>query len=293
LSQKSGNNPPTNPRKYQVQPAQVVSSSPPVTASIPSSNSFQPNNIKSKFRNKPPQDLGGSNFWVFFILFIFFGALFIYLFSDENNQQNTTLSPSNPASTSSQVYNCSNLNLPYMTTEQICDRYHTNKYPSCNSLFSAELISRERKLYPVYECGQPRSSISQNTSNSSTSKPTSIIGKINFLSNVSTSSVISLSSISHNSDAIDYFIDVSNDVSNKLSNHKSNSIAYEEGKVIFKNINITNISSFKSNGHNGDCSTPSLGTVEICLVKDNDIICELVNKNISFETYCFASFISN
>jgi len=289
LSQKSGNNPPTNPRKYQVQPAQVVSSSPPVAASIPSSTSFKPNNNKkSKILNKPPQDLGGSNFWIIFILVILAGAAFIDFSSDENNQENTTYPTSNPVSTSSQVLNCGDLNITYMTLEQICENYHTNKYPLCNPLFSAQLINRERKLFPVNECGQRSSSISQNSSNNTTSKPTSIVEKINFLSNVSTSSVISPSSISHNSDAIEYFVDVSNDITDKLLNP-----SYDQGIFIYNNINIPKISSFIFNGHNGNCSTPSLGVAEICSIKNNTVTCKETNLNNFYDSYCVASFSVN
>lgn len=290
LSQKSGNNPPTNPRKYQVQPAQVVSSLQPVTASNPSSNSFQPNNNKSKILNKPPQDLGGSNFWVIFILLIFFGAIFIYLTSDENNQENTNYPTSNPSSTPSQVYICSSLNIPMMTTDQICKFYHGDVYPSCNPLFSAQLVTRERKLFPVHECGQDRSSISNNTPNSNVTKPITIEKKIKFLSNVSNSSVISYNSLGNNPDALGYFYDVNNDIIDKLEIAVSFT---DQGKLIYNNANIANISRLIFDGHNGDCSTPSLGITEICLIKNNTVICEYTNKNISYKMACLSSFSIN
>jgi hypothetical protein len=168
-----------------------------------------------------------------------------------------------------------------MTTEQICKSYHGDDYPSCNPLFSAQLITRERKLFPVNECGQDRSLISKNAT---------IAEKIDFLSYVSTSSIISPDSISHSSNAIKYFFDISTDVIDKLN--KSNSYN-DQGNSIYNNTNITNISRLIFTGHNGDCSTPSLGIAEICLIKNNTVICEYTNKNISYESYCLASFSVN
>lgn len=296
--QRKNTKAPSTYRKYEVKPPEVPlqsvknSTTGSLSARYTSTSSISTTSSKNN----------SSNWWLIgfsvIALLVFIGHFgkSVDTSTQSSSSSTTTTYPSSNTTTYPKLNDgCGQIGIYNLTNTQICLHYHSNLYPNCTSNLLNELTTRQAKVFPVEECGQPKAASGQTDSSPpqkpkpdvEQKEPTTISEKMSYVSQKSTSPKITWSSISHDTKAAKYFYEIDADIIKNLNDSTRSVI---DGLVVHSNVRLSYLSSFTLTGHGGEsCETQSLGRIASCIVERNVAKCQF-NEIPNARYYCVETF---
>jgi serine/threonine protein kinase len=281
---------PTQPRKYQVNTNDSTSPSSASTQNYSSTSNTKKTHQYSPSNNKSNRD---SEWWFFITIFAIIIVAIIYILSESSKSSSEPISNQPPLNQTSAISNCGDLNIPHISNKQLCDYYYSDNYRSCDSLFTAQLTSREARVSPQSMCGQPNLSLESNETNAANNdivinRYSSMSDKVEYLSSISSSVRISENSVSQNSEAVNYYFDVVNDI---IQNFNKATVSTYGSSTVFAGTDVSYVSFILFDGHIGDdCNSQSIGQAATCTTFEDQVICNQTNESPSIKLLCVASF---
>jgi hypothetical protein len=142
-------------------------------------------------------------------------------------------------------------------------------------------------------CGQPNPSLISSESNAannniSINQYSSISDKVEYLSAISSSTIISQNSVSQNSEAVKYYFDIVNDI---IQNFNKATVSTYGSSTVFAGTDVSYVSVILFDGHIGDdCNSQSIGQAATCTTFEDQVICNQTNESASIKLLCVASF---